>query len=100
RVCVIRAGVGWSDIGSWGAVRGLLLDRNSSDGTVFVTPGYALDARGNFISCPGKIAALIGVHDLLVVDTPDALRVCARGRAQDAGKIGKGLEEQKRRKLL
>ena len=100
RVFVIPAEVGWSDIGSWGAVHGLLLDRNSSDGNVFVTPGYALDARGNLISCPGKIAALIGVHDLIVVDTPDALLVCARDRAQDVGKIVKGLEEQKLRKLL
>jgi len=46
-----------------GAVHGLLLDKNSTDGNVFVTPGYALDASGNLISCPGKIAALIGVHE-------------------------------------
>src|SRR6266403_2275200 len=59
RVFVIPAEVGWSDIGSWGAVHGLLLDKNSADGNVFVTPGYALDARGNLISCAGKIAALI-----------------------------------------
>jgi mannose-1-phosphate guanylyltransferase len=100
RVFVIPAEVGWSDIGSWGAVHGLLLDKNSSDGNVFVTPGYALDARGNLISCPGKIAALIGVHDLIVVDTPDALLICPRDRAQDVGKIVKWLEEQKLRKLL
>jgi len=100
RVFVIPAEVGWSDIGSWGAVHGLLLDKNSTDGNVFVTPGYALDASGNFISCPGKIAALIGVHDLIVVDTPDALLVCPRDRAQDVGKIVKWLEEQKLRKLL
>jgi mannose-1-phosphate guanylyltransferase len=67
---------------------------------VFVTPGYALDASGNFISCPGKTAALIGVHDLIVVDTPDALLVCPRDRAQDVGKIVKWLEEQRLRKLL
>jgi len=100
RVFVIPAEVGWSDIGSWGAVHGLLLDRNSSDGNVFVTPGYALEARGNLISCPGKIAALIGVHDLIVVDTPDALLICPRDRAQDVGKIVKWLEEQKLRTLL
>jgi len=100
RVFVIPAEVGWSDIGSWGAVHGLLLDKNSTDGNVFVTPGYALDASGNFISCPGKIAALIGVDDLIVVDTPDALLVCPRDRAQDVGKIVKWLEKQKLRKLL
>ena len=100
RVFVIPAEVGWSDIGSWGAVHGLLLDKNSADGNVFVSPGYALDAHGNLISCPGKIAALIGVHDLIVVDTPDALLICPRDRAQDVGKIVKWLEEQKLSKLL
>jgi mannose-1-phosphate guanylyltransferase len=100
RVFVIPAEVGWSDIGSWGAVHGLLLDKNSADGNVFLTPGHALDARGNLISSPGKYAALIGVHDLIVVDTPDALLICPRGRAQDVGKIVKWLEEQRRRDLL
>jgi mannose-1-phosphate guanylyltransferase len=100
RVFVIPAEVGWSDIGSWGAVHGLLLEKNSADGNVFLTPGYALDARGNFVSCPGKTAALIGVHDLIVVDTPDALLICPRDRAQDVGKIVKWLEEQKLSKLL
>jgi mannose-1-phosphate guanylyltransferase len=100
RVFVIPAEVGWSDIGSWGAVHGLLLDKNSADGNVFLTPGYALDARGNLISCPGKMAALIGVQDLIVVDTPDALLICPRDRAQDVGKIVKWLEEQRRKDLL
>jgi mannose-1-phosphate guanylyltransferase len=100
RVFVIPAEVGWSDIGSWGAVHGLLLDKNSSDGNVFLTPGYALDARGNLISCPGKMAALIGVQDLIVVDTPDALLICPRDRAQDVGKIVKWLEGQRRKDLL
>jgi mannose-1-phosphate guanylyltransferase len=100
RVFVIPAEVGWSDIGSWGAVHGLLLDKNSLDGNVFLTPGYALEARGNLISCPGKITALIGVQDLIVVDTPDALLICPRDRAQDVGKIVKWLEEQRRKDLL
>jgi len=100
RVFVIPAEVGWSDIGSWGAVHGLLLDKNSTDGNVFLTPGYALDARGNLISCPGKMAAVIGVHDLIVVDTPDALLICPRDRTQDVGKIVKWLEEQRRKDLL
>jgi mannose-1-phosphate guanylyltransferase len=100
RVFVIPAEVGWSDIGSWGAVHGLLLDKNSTDGNVFLTPSYALDARGNLISCPGKITALIGVHDLIVVDTPDALLICPRDRAQDVGKIVKWLEAKKLKKLL
>jgi mannose-1-phosphate guanylyltransferase len=100
RVFVIPAEVGWSDIGSWGAVHGLLLDKNSPDGNVFLTPGYALDARGNLISSPGKCTAIIGVHDLIVVDTPDALLICPRDRAQEVGKVVKWLEEQNLKKLL
>jgi len=100
RVFVIPAEVGWSDIGSWGAVHGLLVDKRSADGNVFVSPGYALDARGNLISSPGKYAVVVGVHDLIVVDTPDALLICPRDRAQDVGKIVKWLEEQKLKKLL
>jgi mannose-1-phosphate guanylyltransferase len=76
------------------------LDKNSADGNVFVSPGYALDARGNLISSPGKYAVVIGVHDLIVVDTPDALLICPRDRAQDVGKIVKWLEEQRRKDLL
>jgi len=100
RVFVIPAEVGWSDIGSWAAVHELLLEKKSADGNVFATPGYALDARGNLVSCPGKTAALIGVHDLIVVGTPDALLICPRDRAQDVGKIVKWLEAQKRKDLL
>jgi mannose-1-phosphate guanylyltransferase len=100
RVFVIPAEVGWSDIGSWGAVHGLLLRKDSADGNVFLSPGYALDARGNLISSPGKWTAVIGVHDLIVVDTPDALLICPRDRAQEVGKIVKWLEQQRRKDLL
>jgi mannose-1-phosphate guanylyltransferase len=100
RVFVIPAEVGWSDIGSWGAVHGLLVDKNSPDGNVFLSPGYALDARGNLISSPGKYTAVIGVHDVIIVDTPDALLICPRDRAQDVGKVVRWLEEQRRKDLL
>jgi mannose-1-phosphate guanylyltransferase len=100
RVFVIPAEVGWSDIGSWGAVYGLLVDQNSADGNVFVSPGYPLEARGNLISCPAKFTALIGVRDLVVVETPDALLICPRDRAQDVAKIVKWLEEHRWKDLL
>ena len=59
-----------------------------------------LDAGGNFISSPGKFVAAIGVNDLVVVETGDALLICPRNRAQDVGKLVKWLEEQKLKKLL
>ncbi len=98
RVFVIPAKVGWSDIGSWAAVYELLapkLDANVSAG-----PFVALEALGNFFWSPNKLVAAVGVKDLVLVDTPDAILICPRERAQDVGKIVKWIEEQKLRKLL
>ncbi len=89
-VFVLPAAVGWSDIGSWAAVYELLARRpgeNVSQGRFL-----ALDAEGNFFWSPGKFVAAIGVHDLVVVETPDALLICPRDRAQDVSRIVKRLE--------
>lgn len=111
-VFVIPAEVGWSDIGSWAAVYELLAGSgavsglpatsgpSSENGNLFVSPGVAIDACGNLIDAPRKFTALIGVSDLVVVETPDALLITPRERAQDVGKVVKLLEESKRKKLL
>jgi mannose-1-phosphate guanylyltransferase len=49
---------------------------------------------------PSKFIAAIGIRDLVVVETPDALLICPRDRAQDVGKIVKKLEELQRKTLL
>jgi mannose-1-phosphate guanylyltransferase len=98
RVFVIPAEVGWSDIGSWAAVYELLAKKNGEN--VFAGPGHAIDADGNFLWVPAKFVAAIGVSDLVVVETPDALLICPRERAQDVAKIVKMLEEKKRSDLL
>jgi mannose-1-phosphate guanylyltransferase len=49
---------------------------------------------------PTKYIAAIGVRDLVVVETPDALLICPRERAQDVGKIVKKLEDEHRKNLL
>ena len=98
RVFVIPADVGWSDIGSWAAVYQLLAKKSGEN--VLAGQGYALDAQGNFLWSPSKFVAAIGVRDLAVVETPDALLICPRDRAQDVGKIVKWLEERHRKDLL
>jgi len=88
-VFVIPAEVGWSDIGSWAAVYKLLARKAGEN----LSAGHfvALDAHGNFIWAPEKFVAAIGVRDLVIVETPDALLICSRERAQDVGKIVKWL---------
>ena len=98
RVFVIPAEMGWSDIGSWAAVHELLAKHPAEN--IFAGPGHTLDAEGNFLWSPGKYVAAIGVSGLVVVETPDALLICPRDRAQDVGKIVKALEDRKHKKLL
>jgi len=98
RVYVIPAEVGWSDIGSWAAAYQLLAKKNGEN--VRAGQGHTLDAEGNFLWSPSKFVAAIGVRDLVVVETPDALLICPRGRAQDVAKLVKWLEEQRRKDLL
>ncbi len=97
-VFVIPAEVGWSDIGSWAAVYQLLAKKTGEN--VLAGQGHTLDAEGNFLWSPSKFVAAIGVRDLIAVETPDALLICPRDRAQDVGKIVKWLEEQHRKDLL
>ena len=98
RVFVIPAEVGWSDIGSWAAVYELLCKQR--DENVLAGPGHAIEARGNFLYSPKKFVAAIGVDNLVVVETDDALLICPRDRAQDVAKLTKWLEEKRLKKLL
>ncbi len=98
RVFEIPAEIGWSDIGSWGAVYDLLAKQPGAN--ILAGEGHTIDAEGNFLWSPSKFVAAIGVRDLVVVETPDALLICPRDRAQDVGKIVKWLEEKRRKELL
>jgi mannose-1-phosphate guanylyltransferase len=98
RVSVILAKVGWSDIGSWSAVYDLLASKLGAN--VSAGPSFTLDASGNYFWSPTKFIAAIGVHDLVLVETDDAILLCPRERAQDVGKIVKHLDEQKLARLL
>lgn len=97
-VFVIPAEVQWSDIGSWAAVYELLAKNTGEN--ILAGPGETIDAGGNLLWSPGKFVAAVGVNDLVVVETPDALLICPRDRAQDVGKIVKSLEQRKLTKLL
>jgi len=109
-VFVIPAEVGWSDIGSWAAVyellaqqgvaSGLKVTADPSTGNIFLGPGATIEASGNLVSVAGRFTGLIGVRDLVIVDTPDALLVVPRDRAQDVAKLVRLLEEKKLSKLL
>jgi mannose-1-phosphate guanylyltransferase len=90
--------IGWNDVGSWNAVYELLprdADENCARSTIHVT-----ESSGNFVDAGKKLVALLGVKDLIIVDTPDALLIADRSRAQEVGDIVKALEKQNRQDLL
>jgi mannose-1-phosphate guanylyltransferase/mannose-6-phosphate isomerase len=90
---VIPATFGWVDIGHWRAVA----EADEADGDARrEMPVVAVDATGNLVRQPaGKLVALVGVHDLAVIDTPDALLVCRKDQAQDVRKIVAALKAAK-----
>jgi len=98
RVCVIPARVGWSDIGSWAAVYELLASKPGAN--VSAGPFFSIDASGNYFWSPKKFVAAIGVRDMVLVETDDAILLCPRERSQDVGRIVKWLEERKLKHLL
>lgn len=98
RVFMLPARVGWSDIGSWAAVYELLARKSGEN--VSKGASFTLDAAGNFLWSPKKIVAAIGIRNLIVVETDDALLICPRERAQDVGKAVKWLEENHSDDLL
>jgi mannose-1-phosphate guanylyltransferase len=93
-VAVVRARFAWSDVGSWAAVAALWSGGNGRN----VVRGRALpiDSRGCLIDSPERLVAVLGVDDLVVVDTPDAVLVCRKDRAQDVRLV---VDELRRRGL-
>jgi mannose-1-phosphate guanylyltransferase len=81
RLLVVPAVFDWIDVGSWSELADLL--RQDQDGNVVEGASVLIDTRDSFISAPDKLVAVIGMHDLVVVDTDDALLICPKGRAQD-----------------
>ena len=98
----VPADFGWNDLGSWAALyEHHVSKRQPPDGNLVSAEGrFTLDAEGNYIHAPGKFVTAVGVHNLVVVETADALLITTRERAQDVGKVVKYLDEKKLHKLV
>ncbi len=99
----IPSDFGWNDLGSWSALYEHKLAQGLGDEQGNVTEAadkMLLDAQGNYLYSPGKMVALVGVEDLVVVETDDALLVTSRWHAQDVGKVVKQLAREGREDLI
>jgi mannose-1-phosphate guanylyltransferase len=97
-VRVVPAAMGWSDLGSWSALYDFLAARAGDN--VLRGAVLARGARGNLIWTQKKFASALGVDNLVVVETPDALLVTTRDRAQEVSQVVQYLEKKKQRDLL
>lgn len=88
----------WNDVGSWDAV--YELTPHDSNANAARSELLCTGSAGNYVDCGSKLVALLGVKDLIIVDTPDALLVADRSRAQQVGEIVKLLEKNGREELL
>jgi len=95
----IPADFGWNDLGSWAALYEHSINGDALN-VVRAEKSYTLEASGNFVHAPKKFVAVVGVKNLVVVDTDDALLITTREHSQDVGKIVKHLDEKKLEKLL
>ncbi len=81
-LCVVRADFGWSDVGSWEAMAELW-DADAEGNASQSGNLLAIEASGNLVSAQGRLAALLGVKDLVAVVTDDVLLILPKSRSQE-----------------
>ncbi|MEO0783820.1 MAG: AGE family epimerase/isomerase [Pseudomonadota bacterium] len=90
---VVLAQFGWSDVGNWGAVRELGIA--DDDGNVAPDKSLLVKTRNSLVqSSTDRLISLVGMSDIVVVDTPDALMICSHDAAQDVKKVHTALVDQ------
>ena len=97
-VLVVPGEFGWNDVGSWDMM-GVLHDADEQ-GNIALGDTMAIDSTGSVLYSSGKLVAVVGVEDLIVVETPDAVMVCPKAKAQDVKAIVDALSAAGRKDLL
>jgi mannose-1-phosphate guanylyltransferase len=91
-ILVIPADLGWSDVGCWSALEEVLA--KNGQGNIVQGDALLVDTRDSIFCSSGRIIAAVGVDDLIVVETGDALLVCRKDKVQDVRKIVELLKEK------
>jgi mannose-1-phosphate guanylyltransferase len=97
----LPADFGWNDLGSWTALHEHQVAKSHPPQSNLIAADntFVLNADGNYVHAPGKFVAAVGVRDVVVVETSDALLITTLQHAQDVGKVVKYLDEKKLHKL-
>ncbi|MBI4695898.1 MAG: mannose-1-phosphate guanylyltransferase/mannose-6-phosphate isomerase [Gammaproteobacteria bacterium] len=94
RGCVVSLEAGWSDVGAWSSI--WEVSQKNAEGNVVRGDVCAIDCRDNVIFSESRLVAAIGCEELVIVETPDAVMVTPKSRAQDVKAIVDWLNERSR----
>ena len=94
RAAVVPADIGWSDVGDWGAV--WKLSERDASGNSIHGDGLALDAKNVHIRSNDMLTAVVGVSDVIVVSTQDAVLVLARDQGDKVKQLVDALKQKQR----
>lgn len=95
RLVVVPASFGWADVGHWRAVHAILSGERGTSADVARGAHVGLNGNGNLVVAPdGKLVVTCGIENCVIIDTPDALLICPRDRAQDVKEVVKELERR------
>lgn len=98
RLAVIPASFDWADVGSWADLHDVL--ERDTDCNIFEGDYVDLGSRNCFIHSPDQLVATIGLENLVIINTKDAVLICPRDRSQDVKKIVKKLKDSDRANYL
>jgi len=90
-VAVVRAGFGWNDVGSWTAYAELSPEDNEGN-RLHAAESVLVGTRNCMVHSPHRLIALVGVEDIMVVDTPDAILVAHRSQDQEVKAVVRELK--------
>jgi mannose-1-phosphate guanylyltransferase len=102
RIFCLPSDFGWNDLGSWTALHEHHVAKAKlGGGNPASTSGrFTLNAQNNYVHVLGKFVALVGVSNLVIVETEDALLITTLDQSQDVGKVVKHLDDKKLHKLV
>jgi mannose-1-phosphate guanylyltransferase len=98
RLLLVPANFDWADIGNWAEMGDRV--RSDSHGNSVEGDAIVVDTRGSLILGDRRLVAAIGLEDMIIVDTEDALLVCPRSRAQDVRKVVDALRRARKTRYL
>ena len=100
KVAVVPADIGWNDVGSWARLAEVLSHGKREEQNIVIGDHVCHDTKGALIYSPNRLIATIGLDDIVVIDTPDAILICPKSRSEEVKHIVEALKERGDHHLL